>query len=101
MTHHEAKVLTLEVWMYLRDHPKISRKKNLPIGLWNRIKDLENQCPLCAVVESCRQCPLGKEIGSSCFCKHHQKWSVSDNENDRKEAAIQIIKLIQAWEVIE
>jgi hypothetical protein len=97
MTKQEAKLLSLDVWEYLRDHPEINRKKHLPIGLWNRIKDLENQCPLCTVVESCMQCPLGDAIGSSCFCTHHQNWSVADDENVRKEAANKIISLIQSW----
>ncbi|MDR1902380.1 MAG: hypothetical protein LBQ88_08900 [Treponema sp.] len=46
MTKQEAKELCLEVWGYLRDHPDVEYKEDLPQELYNCIRRLESSCPL-------------------------------------------------------
>jgi len=64
MTKQEAKELSLEVWRYLAEHPEISSKANLPEPLFDKIKVMMNQCPLCELPpkEFCKgqKCPLNR-----------------------------------------
>ena len=76
MTNQKAKDLTIEVWQYLADHPKIKYKADLPKKLWNKIKFLTCQCPLCEITdancnltdETC--CPL---FNCNDYCKNYNR----------------------------
>jgi hypothetical protein len=105
MTKQEAKELCLEVWGYLRDHPDVEYKENLPQELYNCIRRLESSCPLCEVVRpSCNGCPLS-DAGETCVgggsVYHRWKYSIigPDGEVVRREAAGRIYDIVKAWEV--
>lgn len=36
ITKKRAKELSLKIWGYLKDHPEIKSKKDLPNTLWNK-----------------------------------------------------------------
>jgi hypothetical protein len=95
MTRQEAKKLSLEVWRYLRDHPNIKNKRGLPQELFAKIKDLESQCPLCAVFWCCEDCPLER-------CTQHygvyNLWYEAGSDAERRMAATRIVRRIEAWE---
>lgn len=105
MTKKQVKKLTLEVWRYLRDRPKIEYKKNLPPMLWDKINDLDGWCPLCEVFGvDCTKCPL-KIAGFGCdrkkspYDKWANAWRYKDPETRRRQAASEIVKCIEKWDV--
>jgi hypothetical protein len=93
LTKAEAKEISLEVWRYLAEHPEIRRKENLPDEIYNNIREMVCECPLC-VVNACDECPLG-------FCiwedSPFYKWSFTTDNKGREEAAREIVRLIEAW----
>jgi hypothetical protein len=91
MTKQEAKELSLEVWRYLAEHPEIRRKENLPDGIYNKIRDLEFECPLCEVLRYCALCPLAD-------CAPYERWVDKRDTKVRQGAAREIVRLIEAWE---
>jgi hypothetical protein len=104
MTPHEAKALTLEVWTYLRDNPKIDSKSNLPECLLDKIKRLKKYCPLCELYYDndgvdCTECPL-KSCGEGSYW-NKWAWAWKSTRKTRKEAATKIVKLVSAWEPVE
>ena len=86
MTQQEAKEITLEVWRYLKDHPWISEKKNLPKKLYAKIKDLYCRCPLCL-----------EDEGYFC-CGYYWVWVFAPTNKEREKAAAKIVELVEAWE---
>jgi len=98
MTGKQAKELSLEVWTYLRDHPEIERKAQLPSELYDKISRLTGRCPLCEIFgTACSQCPLeccgtGSDFDDWCT-------SECDDEALRQKAAANIVKKIEDWEV--
>jgi hypothetical protein len=105
----EAKELTLELWDYLANNPKVSSKKGVPEHLWKKIANLPFQCPLCDVFyweESpseegcCTRCPISL-AGQQCFNKEsvYARWFVAgDNYAERQVAAKAILLIVDAWE---
>jgi hypothetical protein len=103
MTKKEAKELSLEVWQYLRDHPEISSEFRLPFAIRDKVVDFLYLCPLCALFlgnwpeEGCPGCPL--DIKN---CRNREspycKWSLTTKRGSRREAAAEIVSIIEAWE---
>jgi hypothetical protein len=103
MTYKEAKELSLEVWRYLAAHPELTDKVQLPDDLYVKICGLSERCPLCEVLSfRCQWCPLGGE-GYRCAedTRPYQRWVYSVSSDVRREAATEIVRLIEAWNVGE
>ena len=94
MTKQDAKDLSLEVWRYLAEHPEIRNKSDLPDGIYNKIWDLECECPLCEVLD-CDLCPLISCIGLN---SPFDRWNYAMNNKSREGAAREIVRRIEAWE---
>jgi len=100
ITKKEAKELTLEVWRYLRDHPDAD-KSDLPQELYSKIAKFINRCPLCEIfyellIGCDKKCPL--------FCCYrngevYDRWSSEIDEDERQQAAAEIVERVEAWEV--
>ena len=115
----KAKEECLTVWGYLRDNPNVRSKLALPDDMYNIIQEYQNHCPLCAVfldgedsvedsVEDCGACPLVINIDGSktscttgirnCVEKHpYNKWLCDPSEDTRRQAAADILALVEAW----
>lgn len=87
-----AKKLSLEIWTYLRDHPEITRKNELPKKLWNKIKNLYCFCPLCNIASYCVLCPLND-------CSDYKLWYHAKTNKTRAKYAGMIVDKIDAWKV--
>jgi len=109
MTDKEAKELTLEMWRYLRDHPKIKSKKDLPTELWEKVRDLSFFCPLCELYNKecdytvrCSGCPLDY-VWNNCNQRGsaYEAWICAEfNEDSRRhEAAREIVNIVRKWKV--
>jgi hypothetical protein len=108
MTKQEAKELSLEVWRYLEEHPEVDRKTDLPESLLDKVRVCWCYCPLCALFipggTHCPDCPLG---GNDYSCvtpgRPYSRWvsARKSASSVRKEAAAEIVRLIEAWEVKE
>lgn len=107
MTKRKAKSLSLKVWRYLRDHPEISEKSGLPKELFDQIKNLECECPLCEYFErgndACEGCPLDDGDYQPCGPDSFNVWDMSDyNGNpkeDRARGAGRLVERLEKWEV--
>jgi len=109
MTKQEAKELSLEVWQYLAEHPKIDDKSHLPDELFEKIKNLLNWCPLCALFKNktgiwCQKCPLESCKDGSLYNRWHwascYAYKINHKESVitiRQKAAQEIVDKIQAW----
>jgi len=104
MDKKEAKELTLEVWRYLRDHPEITYKCDLPVDLFYKIKDMKYRCPLCELFSNghghlCLNCPLKTCMDHS--GSPYDLWNSTKRSEKqiRQQAAAEIVKLVEAWEV--
>ena len=100
-TKEWAKKLSLEIWSYLRDHPEITRKNELPKKLWNKIKDLNNTCPLCSYCDEYKlycaiSCPLSNIKGQ---CNYFFKWDEAKTKEARAKYAGIIVEKIESWKV--
>jgi hypothetical protein len=104
MTKQEAKELTLEVWRYLAEHPEIEYKMYLPDSLYEKVKFLECECPLCEMfyapcARECSGCPLS---GEGYYCSDgdqtYDRWCHAKTNKERKEAAEEIVRRTEAWE---
>ena len=99
MTQIEAKELSLEKWRYLRDHPRILQKEELPKKIRDKIKSLKNWCPLCDLFYipdpyvKCKDCPLETCATGSLY----EVWQYS-LPTARQKAAAKIVELVEAWE---
>jgi hypothetical protein len=94
------------VWRYLAEHPEINKKHQLPNSLYKKIKFLKNECPLCGIFYrnsflSCPGCPLSGQRSYCCSPgRPYNRWRfVSSGEKERKEAAEEIVRVIEAWDV--
>ena len=98
MTGKEAKELSLEVWKYLRDHPEIENKDQLPSELYDKISRLRARCPLCDCLEqACYNCPLEYCGPGSDF---NDWWTSEVYDKDlRQKAAASIVKKIEEWKI--
>ena len=105
----KAKDVSLDVWRYLRDHPEIKEKHHLPAALFAKIRRHKHYCPLCTLFKEkgplgCEGCPLVIE-GKTCTNGTHpySRWTSPrtspGTKEQRYEAAAEIVKLIEAWEV--
>jgi hypothetical protein len=103
MQKAEAKRLSLEVWRYLRDHPGIKFKSEIPEKLLDQIRKMPSQCPLCKYDkeegnDDCSYCPLySKTFG--CASGHYVRWKYSNRSEDRHKAAAKIVEMIEAWDI--
>lgn len=95
-----AKKKSLLVWDYLRKHPEIRSKSELPINL---LKLLENEivyCPLCTLFISlrtnCPNCPL---INCSKNSSPYIKWKIATDDFSTKKAATTIYNKIKNWRI--
>jgi hypothetical protein len=107
MTRQEAKELSLEVWRYLEEHPEIANKKDLPEPLYKKIVRALHNCPLCSLFynrnrNECPGCPLSDD-DYYCSSKGHPYscWYNAETASERKEAAGEIVRMIEAWEAAE
>jgi hypothetical protein len=104
MTKKEAKVLTVELWTYLAKHPECRYKGQAPKELYSRVKELQCECPLCEVSETCGECPL-KAAGRGCLNDDspYEYWARSDpyGKETRRKAAWEIVAIAAAWETGE
>lgn len=99
MTKRLAKLLSLEVWRYLRDCPEIDNKDQLPSKLYAKIKSLKARCPLCKVFNTCAECPLQNCFRDSDSVSDYYLWYRSTTSESRAQAAANIVKKIEDWEV--
>jgi hypothetical protein len=106
MTKKEVKELSLKVWRYLAEHPEITRKQDLPGELYGAIRNLMCECPLCELLLTiysfgCPRCPLSE--GEDYYCctpgQPYYRWGKAAFAKERKEAAEEIVRRIEAWEV--
>lgn len=115
MNSQEARELTIEIWSYLRDHPSIANKGNLPQDLYEKIEDLECQCPLCdyfytheKTKKACTRCPLyDKDAGRNekafliIACRGFRRWmyapkcNLTSGDSERYKGAKEILDLIE------
>lgn len=107
MTKHAAKELTLLVWEYLEKHPRIGAKCQMPLDILDKVRDYPGLCTLCAWIQGqkgakCGKCPLGvaeKECGpTSVFPWHKWAFSRAGDWKTRKEAAHEIVSIVEAWD---
>jgi hypothetical protein len=101
MTKQEAKVLSLEVWEYLVNHPAIGCECDLPEELFMKINNLPGYCPLCKVFNvdmTCSEdCPLYDCINPASN-NLYNLWRQANTSEERRKSAVGILLLIQAWE---
>jgi hypothetical protein len=102
MTGKKAKELSLEVWRYLAEHPEIGCKSELPNYIWREIRNLTGRCPLCELFYGskngpCNGCPLDAQ---NCMKDDSpfDRWLTTEIEEERQGAALEIVKIIEAWE---
>jgi hypothetical protein len=98
MTKREAKELSLELWRYLAEHPEIKQKIYLPIALYDKIKNLPGNCPLCEVFSDCADCILKICVTGSGLFKN---WFLARDKEQRRKAALKIVRRVGAWKVEE
>lgn len=98
--YQAAKEVSIEIWTYLRDHPDIVTKRELPRSLWLKIEPMMNNCPLCEVFakpkgqKACEDgCPMKSCMEGSAF--DIWKWSTEDYQ--RKRGVEMILKALEEW----
>jgi len=99
MTPKKAKKLSLELWRYIVDHPKVSYMNyKVPKRILKKVSNGFNYNPLCTYIgsnnKSCKQCPLEFCGGASPYTH----WKEADIKERRKAAAQKIVAAIEAWE---
>jgi hypothetical protein len=95
MTKIDAKALTLKVWRYLKWHPWLTSKNQLPENIHKQIEGLACECPLCEVHFDCIGCPLVSCLAGYSFTN----WVWSVTWIGRFLAASEIVKKIKRWKV--
>lgn len=102
MTKQKAKEITLEIWTYLRDHPEIKRKIDLPADLYELVRHTLYACALCKVFRkeewdtyTCFGCPL---ISCDEDDSPYIIWLDARTRGERSAAAGKIVKLVAAWD---
>ena len=99
-----AKLLTLEVWVYLAEHPFVFTKRDLPAELFSKIERLRGHCPLCEIFDSdgnngpCPRCPLDK-AGELCRLPYSAfaSWASANTEQGKHLSAEKIVAIVKAW----
>lgn len=100
----EAQKLSLEIWEYLRDHPEVHKKRQLPPYLWSQIELYVDYCPVCEFFFSvdrgrkpaCDLCPIGDCFGVD---TRYQQWSKAQTDPERIRGAKGMIELLQEWDI--
>ena len=105
MTKLVAKRLALKLWRYLRDHPEVRSKYDVPV-IGRRVFELRGGCPLCEVYNTdkgstCSDgCPLwGDNKGCMDDNAPYNRWRNAFTEEDRAKAAGDLVKQIEAWKI--
>jgi len=96
LTKKKAKKICLEIWKYLRTFPEIDTKMDLPEKLFNKIKPMRGECPLCEILECSNGCPL-QTYNSGCY--DFEKWCDAKTWRGRKKYASIIVEKVKAWDV--
>jgi len=97
LTKQNAKDLTIGVWQYLVDHPKICLKHDLPREILETVAGCACYCPLCTLfgASGCIVCPLGScDEGSS-----YHRWYNAETEEERKMYAQEVLDAVKSWEI--
>jgi hypothetical protein len=91
----------LTVWTYLRDHPEIEDKLDLPHSIFKRIQNDSHLCPWCEFFISCMTCPSpgNCEDPNQGFLRWHWSKTGSRGETDRYMGASDMVKAIEAWDI--
>jgi hypothetical protein len=108
MTKKEAKALTLELWGYLAEHPECECNEDTPPELYEKIKYLSNQSPLCEINEYkaivvCDKCALAR-AGAECrrMSSPFMRWlHAPEGEAGnaiRAAAAKETVDIVKAWD---
>lgn len=97
MTKRETKKLSLEVWKYLKEHPEVKRKEDLPKELWDKVSHMLGYCPLCEYHGMlCWKCVLK-------YCQKSDSpfilWHEANDNDTRQKGAQTIYDKIKSWEV--
>ena len=100
MSAIETKNCTLEILEFLLVHPDIIFKSDLPQSVWEKIKGMQGQCPLCDFFYKfkvgCSLCPLGNCWDGSAY----RRWAyISTTDDERKAAAQEAYDKVKAWDV--
>lgn len=96
LTKKLAKQISIEVWEYLRDHPCLTDKFQLPDNIYKKIVHMKCECPLCELFDmSCHKCPLNCLDVKSWY----NKWSFATTNRQRKKYASMIVDQIKSWQV--
>ena len=95
MTKTDAKALTLKVWRYLKWHPWLSSKKQLPKNLYKQIEELACECPLCEIHPACIRCPLVSCLVGYSF----SNWAWSSTWIGHFIWASEIVKKTKRWKI--
>lgn len=105
LTVQIAKKESLEIWRYLASHGELPSKEFLPVSMFKKIVHYKCRCPLCALSNSCAECPLliRNAAGEPRPCVYdghpYDKWVRADTDDERATAAGEVVKLLEAWEV--
>jgi len=95
----------VEVWSYFRDYPEIKYKTDLPIRLFNKIKNHVHMCSLCTLFNNvrteenkqCKKCPLKKRFYTGCY--YYGGWANAGFLEDRSKWAGKMVKRIKKWKI--
>ena len=96
LTKKKAKKICLEIWECLRDNPEIDTKMDLPKKLFNKIKEMRGECPLCDYMSCSDGCPLQTYHSG---CHDFENWCDALTKRGRKKHAGIIVKKVKAWKV--
>jgi hypothetical protein len=95
LTEQEALDLGVEMWVFLRDHPKVAKKYRLPKRIFSRIRNLFYRCPLCDfyfLERHCEGCPIqGNCIRGN---KIFSRWLYAKTDRVRKRWASILVNAI-------
>jgi hypothetical protein len=106
MTQKEAQELCLEMWGYLAANPVVRFKRDVPLGLWEKVEGLINNCPLCEVfgssrINTCVHCPLMlAKLPCDDPKSPYALWlgSLEDRPDQREWAANKLVRIVREWE---
>lgn len=121
--YKKAKKLTIKVWEWFRDNPDAEYKAELPMRLFNQVKDYLNDCPLCGLfydddllkeeweTTNCTGCPL-KDAEQQCDSEgenYFTSWASAgmpgefqeEANKTRQKAAAGIVDVVKCWRIEE
>ncbi len=79
--------LAYRVWLYLAEHPNIKRKDYLPKKIYNKIKGMRSECPLCEIYydinpnNPCEICILTPRC--ECESSYYMRWCKAATNMER------------------